>query len=198
MNKFNVEIKDGQAYLTTPYNPVYVQRIKQVGARWDASSKCWCINDQSVDVARKIMREVYGEDDQNQGEKVTVIATFSADQSALRSDYCLLGKVIARAYGRDTGARVGAGVAFAEGAPQSGGSVKNWRTVIPAGSVVEIYDVPLRFAEQEIERIKSQDDGSGIEFQVKKRSCIDRAALESERERLLLRIAEIDEILSGE
>lgn len=198
MNKFNVEIKDGQAYLTTPYNPVYVQRIKQAGARWDVSSKRWCINDQSVDVARKIMREVYGEDDQNQGEKVTVIATFSADQSALRSDYCLLGKVIARAYGRDTGARVGADVAFAAGAPQSGGSVKNWRTVIPAGSVVEIYDIPLRFAEQEIERIKSQDDGGGIEFQIKKRSCIDRAALESERERLLLRIAEIDEILRGE
>lgn len=173
---------------------MYIQRIKQVGARWDVSSKRWCINDQSVDVARKIMREVYGEDDQNQGEKVTVIVTFSAAQSALRSDYCLLGKVIAQAYGRDTGARVGEDVAFAEGAPQSGGSVKNWRTVIPAGSVVEIYDVPRSFAEQEIER--SESENSEISFEIKNASGnIDRAALSAERERLLLRIAEIDKML---
>jgi len=197
MSKFVVEIKDDQAYLTTPYNPVYVQRIKQIGARWDASSKRWRINAQSVDVARKIMREIYGEDDQEQNEKVTVIATFAAERSALCSAYCLLGKVIARAYGRDSGAQVGPDAAFAAGAPQSGGSVKNWRTVIPAGSVVEIYNVPLQFAEQEIKRNKSQDDK--IEFEIKKGSCkIDREALAAERERLLLRISEIDQILKSQ
>lgn len=195
MNGFEIEIKDGQAYLTTPYNPVYVQRIKQLGARWDASSKRWRINAQSVDAARKIMREIYGEDDQKQDEKVTVIATFSETQSALCNSYCLFGKTIARAYGRDTGAQVGEEAAFIERAPRSGGSIKNWETVIPAGSVVEIYNVPRKFVEQEIESNKSQDNG--ISFEIKEESCkIDRAALSAERERLLLRIAEIDKLLN--
>lgn len=194
-NEFEVEIKDDQAYLTTPYNPTYVQRIKQIGARWDTSSKQWRINAQSIDVARKIMREVYGEDDQQQGEKVTVIATFREEQSALCSAYYLLGKPIARAYGRDSGAQVGLDAAFTAGAPRSGGSVKNWRTVIPAGSVVEIYNVPRSFAEQEIERNESEN--SEISLKIKNASGkIDRVALSAERERLLLRIAEIDNLLN--
>lgn len=195
MNGFEIEIKDGQAYLTTPYNPVYVQRIKQLGARWDASSKRWRINEQSIYAARKIMREVYGEDDQKHGEKVTVIATFDKTQSALCSAYCLLGKIIAQAYGRDTGAKVGPDAAFVEGAPLSGGSVKNWETIIPKGSVVEIYNVPRSFAEQEIER--SESENNEISFEIKNASGkIDRAALSAERERLLLRIAEIDSLLN--
>lgn len=194
MNGFEIEIKDGQAYLTTPYNPVYVQRIKQLGARWDASSKRWRINEQSVDAARKIMREIYGGDDQWQDEKVTVIATFSETQSALLNAYYLFGKVIAQAFGRNTGAQVGPEAAFVEGAPRSGGSVKNWKTIIPEGSIVEIYNVPLQFAKQEIERSKLRDDG--ISFEIETESCkIDRAALVAERERLLLRIAEIDKML---
>lgn len=54
---------------------------------------------------------------------------------------------LARAFGRDSGARLGDGVAHLAGPkPRSGGSVKNWRTVIPGGCLLAVYNVPRAMA----------------------------------------------------
>ncbi len=190
-----IEIEDGKAYLKTPYNPDFARRIKTLGGRWDSSSRRWFVNEQSVESARKVMREVYGEDDQEEDAKVTVVATFDEEQSAMCDSYWMFGKSIARAFNRDKGAQVGEEAAFVEGSPLSGGSVKYWKTIIPAGSVVEIYNVPRKLAEQEIENGKAAS--KGIRLEIKESSCkIDREALKAEREQLLIRVAEIDKLLN--
>lgn len=197
MTKLSIELKDGMAYLTTPYHPDFVERIKALGGRWDAESKRWRVNQQSVEAVRAVMRAVYGEDDLKTDAKVTVVATFRETQSLIRMPYMLFGKMIASAYGRDTGAKVGEEAAFIEKSPRSGGSVKNWETVIPAGSVVEIYNVPRTLAEREAARSQAED--IQIRFEIKEDSAqIDREALTAEKERLLARVAEIDALLAAD
>ena len=74
MTDIKVEIKNGKANLYTPYNADFVKAIKALGgARWNASSRCWTISESMLPQARKIMMDVYGHTDEEQGETVEVI-----------------------------------------------------------------------------------------------------------------------------
>ncbi len=130
--------------LFTPYNPQFVSKIKAAGARWNAESKAWMMAAANIDIAREILRTVYGRDDMPRADEklVRVKVTALEDVRVTRGPVVLLGRVIASAYGRDSGARIGEGVAFIEGEPQSGGSRSNWTTEIRQGSVFIISDAP--------------------------------------------------------
>lgn len=142
MTEIRVEIKNGKANLYTPYNTDFVKAVKAMGgARWDSTSRCWTISEDMLPQARKIMMDVYGYTDEEQGEKITVKATFAKDVWEECDSVVILDKTVARAYGRDTGAKPGEDVLFLEGAPTSGGSRANWRSIVPAGSVVTMYKV---------------------------------------------------------
>ena len=81
---------------------------------------------------------------------------------------------MARAYGRDSGAKIGEGVVFLEGGASSGGSVKNWYTTIKKGSVFEVRDVPRAKAEAFLED-DSGRIGDDADPQTKKLSIQGRA-----------------------
>lgn len=138
------KVAEDRIAIYTPYNPQFVSKIKAAGARWNAADKAWTMHAANIDVAREILRAVYGRDDMPAADeklvrvRVTALQNISAD----RGPIVLLGRIIASARGRDSGARVGEGVAFIEGKPQSGGSVKNWTTNISEGSVFVVADVP--------------------------------------------------------
>ena len=181
-------IEGGKAAITTPYNPEFVKRVKLLGGRWNG--KQWVVPDSAVDAVRGAMQAVYGRTDEAPTETVTVVATATVEQHAYKSAYSLFGRTLATAWGRDSGARIGDGVAFVQGAPESGGSVKNWSTHIMAGSVIEIYDVPKAAYDAQM-----ADLPSGWEVTTKGEAKLDLDALRAEKERLLARIAEIDKIL---
>lgn len=142
MTEIRVEIKNGKANLYTPYNADFVKAVKTMGgARWDSTSRCWTISEDMLPQARKIMMYVYGYTDEKQGETITVKATFAKDVWEECDSVVILGKTVARAYGRDTGAKPGEDVLFLEGAPTSGGSARHWCSIVPAGSVVTLYHV---------------------------------------------------------
>lgn len=138
------KVADNKIEVRTPYNPQFVSKIKTAGARWNAIDKAWTMHAANIDVAREILRAVYGRDDMPAADeklvrvRVTALQNISAD----RGPIVLLGRIIASARGRDSGARVGEGVAFIDGKPQSGGSVKNWTTEISEGSIFVVADVP--------------------------------------------------------
>ena len=135
-------LENGKIALLTPYNPEFVTRIKATGARWDANSKAWQIDAANIDVARKIMREVYGQDDQaTVGDLVDVRVTIKERIIAECSPLYLFGKMVASAFSRDSGAKVAEDVCFETGMPRSAGSAKNWITVIDEGSVFTIRKV---------------------------------------------------------
>lgn len=178
-----------RAYLETPYNADFVAAIKGIGgARWDRDRRAWSIPEESVEQARAIMRDVYGADDRPSAEpNVSVRLTFGERVYRTHESIMIYGKTVASAYGRDSGARVGDDVAFVEGKPTSGGSVKNWATIIPEGCVAVLHNVPQAALQMELPE--------GVTAEVISKGP-DRAALEAERERLLARLAEIDQQLA--
>ena len=120
-------------------------------------------------------------------DKKTIQLTFTEEYQELRTPITMFGKTIASAYGRDSGAKVGSDVAFIYGSPASGGSVKNWTTVVPKDSVVVLYNVP--------ESLLAHELPSGVAMDILEIS-INKEALEAEREKLLARLAEIERLLS--
>ena len=187
-----VTIIDTSAYIDTPYNKDFVSQIKSIGgARWDSSRREWKIPAACVDQARSIMRRVFGECDlPDESRRVTVKLTFSETvYSDVRSSICIFGKQVARAFGRDSGATVGEDVAFVEGKPTSGGSMKNWLTCINTGSVVVLRNVP--------ESILGEELPDGVAYEIMPAEAApNRETLLAEKDRLLARIAEIDKLLA--
>ena len=194
MCNIKVNIENGRAKVFTPFNRDFVAAIRSVGGRkWDADDKCWTVPEESLPQVRQIMMDVYGETDlPGTCGSVTVKVTFKEEYSERRDDVIIFKKVIASARGRDSGARPGDDVTYLEGEPTSGGSMKNWESVVPAGAVVLLRHVPLSVWEQdkdsEYYTAEIVDEGKDVK----------RKELEEEKARLLARIAEIDKELAAE
>lgn len=182
-----IRIEDGRAHVYTPYNKDFVKAIKGIGgAKWNG--KAWVVPENTVDAVREIMQDVYGETDISVTDKVEIKITFTDDVFAHNSAVTMFGKTIAKAFSRDSGAKVGDDVAFIKGAPKSAGSAKNWGTEVPQGSACVVSNVPRAMLERELPE--------NIEIEVLEQS-VDKKALAEERERLLARIAEIDKLLTA-
>ena len=193
MCNIKVTIKDGRASVFTPFSRDFVAAIRNVGGRkWDADDKCWTVPEESLPQVRQIMMDVYGETDlPGTCGSVTVKVTFKEEYSERRDDVIIFKKVIASARGRDSGARPGDDVTFIEGEPTSGGSMKNWESVVPAGAVVLLRHVPLSVWEQD-------KDSEYYTAEIVDEGKEKRKELEEEKARLLARIAEIDKELAAE
>lgn len=189
----NVEIANGKAYITSPYNTDFVARIKKCGGRWDSAKRVWAINAEALEAARTAMMDVYGETDEAPaGELVTLVIKFAEGcESKSRQPLTVAGRVIARAFGRDSGATLGEDVAFVAGGPDSGGSNAHWLVTVTPGSICEVYNVPRTKADEVI-----ADPPNGMEIAIKS-AKIDAAALKDERDKLLARLAEINKLLAG-
>lgn len=188
--RISVEIKDGKAYIFTPYNGKFVHSIRKLDARWDADTKRWIVPEEMLRHVRTIMKRVYGETDLTPASELVTLKVHTTDEvSAIRKAIIIAGRTVARAFDRDGGAVVGNGVAFIRGAPESGGSRTRWATVIPADAEYEIYDVPISKAEEVLAN-PPEDCEVAI---IGKR--IDREALIAERKQLWARLLEIHELL---
>lgn len=189
-----VEIKNGKAYIASPYNVEFVRRIKLSGGKWSAASKRWYVPEPALPAVRTMMAEVYGETDEGPAsEYVTLTVKWLEDDWTVGGPVTLAGRVIASAWGRDSGAKPGTNVSFIAGSPASGGSAKNWETKVPEGSVVEIYYVPLSKAQEIV-----NNHPRWLEVSIEGAPVIDKDALKAEREQLLKRVAEIDALLEKE
>lgn len=185
-----VKMEEEKALLYTPYNAEFVKKIKKIGgARWDAEKKGWSIPANMVDAAREIMMDVYGETDQpDDASKHTLRVTFNEERSECCGAVMLYGKTLASAYGRDSGARVGEDVALISGKIGSGGSVKNWRSVIDAGSVFILYNVPENKMNEELPE--------NVEMEIIDNPHDQWTSLLAEREKIAARLAEINRQLA--
>lgn len=183
MERFEIKVNDGNCKIYTPYNKDFIAKLKLLGGRWDAPGSCWTISQRCIEEVRSAMREVYGRDDSPVADTADVLFTFEETVSANRASLVLLGRTIASAYGRDSGVRVGDGVMFLQGKPKSGGSVKNWETIVPSGCVVKVFDVPKSL----IERADLPD---GVALEIVGQN-VDVQSLKDELARLTARVKEI-------
>ncbi len=181
---------NGKLLAYSPYNPDLPSAAKKLGGRWNATEKAWTFDVRDEARVRELYRSIYGTDGtQAAGDLVTLKVRCVEEWDEWRGGLFVCGRQVARATGRDSGAKLAEGVVILQGAVRSGGSVKNWRTIADDGTVFEIRDVPRPAAEQ--------DTPSEVVVEVVEQdSSFD--ALREEREQLMQRVAEIDAMLTGE
>ena len=127
----------------TPHmNTNFNKRLRDMGGRWE--SPAWRVDARNEALVRAALKRSYGGD--GEGEPDTVSLQCHIEKDSWQGPVEVAGRVIARAFGRDSSAKLGEGVVRLEGSVTSGGSRANWRTVVDA--VVVIHDCPRKVAEK--------------------------------------------------
>lgn len=190
MSKVNITRSGNEISVSSPFNPAFVRRAKYLGGKWNAETKVWTFDARDEEDVRALCLDIYGIDG-SPVKLVDVRVTYNYSECSDRDAIYFCGREIARAWGRDSGAKLGNGVKLVKGKVHSGGSVKNWATIIEKGTVLVIRDVPEPIALREC----GKNDLRLVEI-LPSTPVVDIAALKVERDKLVARIAEIDSILS--
>ena len=183
-----IEKKDGKIFVESPYSPELPEAAKRLGGKWDGSR--WVFDGRDIDRVKSLYLDLYGEDGVTKPELVTVRVTCLEDwESEYGTGLFLFGRMVARGFGRDSGAKLGDGVILLNGELDTGGSRKYWYTIAMEGTVLEIRDVPARIVND-----KNIPDDLKWEI-IGEPEGPSKAALLEERQKLIDRINEIDELL---
>lgn len=185
--------ENGKIKMKSGFHPDLAQKAKQLGGKWDGGEKCWIFDERDDEHVKKLYMRIYGDDGETTQNLVDVRITVVEELSECCGAIYACGKILAKAFGRDSGAKVGDGVKLLKGKIDSGGSMKNWRTIIGDGSVFELRDVTERAAKVEFDKYNSETYKVEIIAQCK----INLDALTAEKERLLQRLTEIEELLKA-
>lgn len=192
MQKLTIITQGDTARVYAPYDPKFPELMRSVHGVWDKPNSCWWVSATRLQEVRTFMREIYGTDDLGGKPAVSVIVTFSEGDGAFRRDYVMFGKVLAHATSMTSGATPGPDVTFLQGAPESGGSSKNWCSVIPKGAVVRIDNVSGPDLE------KQRLPGTATMQVLTEDKDSEREKLIQERRELMKRIEQIDLLLNEE
>ncbi len=178
-----------QLVVVAPYNPAFITAAKSdLGAKWNSSAWTFDLRDEAE--AMELVRKFYG---WNPGMAlVSVRVLFDEEKRASQGPFVLLGRVLASATGRDSGAKLGDGVRLRAGGVSSGGSMKNWLTRIDEGTELVVHDVPEGMARNYVEGILHRE-GVRVEL-LHAAPPVDTTALIVERGHLMTRISEIDKL----
>ena len=195
MSNEMIKIEDGIIKITTPYNKDFVNKMHGVTrAKWNRLENCWEAPEETINDVRGILKDVYGYSDIDSNETIKVKLTIIEESyhEERCADVTAFGKILAHAYGRDSGAEIGRDdVTLVKGSIESGGSVKNWTTRVAEGSVFTLYNVNKNIFEKDINRVKEWAEVEIIE------GMNNREKLLEEKEKLLKRIAEIDALIAN-
>lgn len=135
-----VEMVGDMLEIRTPYNPGFVSALKtRISTRsWDGGKKAWIVPAVYLDSVNSLLRDFYGYTGEPTDEMVVVRVSCPNGADNRHGPVTFMGYSLASAWGRDSGARVGDNVALVEGNVTSGGSVKNWHSIVRAGSMFDI------------------------------------------------------------
>ena len=145
-NDISIEKGFTELSVKTPYSWEFVDAVKnKLGGTWDPDTGAWILPLAAEKALRKTLISIFGKDDQPT-ELCNVHIKVLSQYEAVGRSVEWWGRTIAKARNRDSGATVprNAGVAFLTGEPHSGGSRARWKTIIDAGSEIEVYNVPVR------------------------------------------------------
>ena len=196
---YEISIKAATIQVVTPYNRDFIRAAKaEFRAKWDGD--CWCFDLRDELEVRALVKRFYG---WTAGMPLVSVAVFI--DRHLRAGFApimLLGRVLAQATRRDSGANLGDGVRIRAGSADSGGSAKNWTTEIEAGTELVVHDLPLGMAQDYLDGRGTQP-GVRVELIVPVAPAapaapdmISREQLAGEKAALLARLAEIEALLT--
>ena len=191
MANVSITSANGKLHVVTPYNVSFVAGARKLAGSWDADKKLWVFDARDLDRVKALCMTLYGSDGVTD-DTCTIRVTYAPGESADRGPLTIAGRVVAKAWGRDSGAKLGEGIVLLEGGFTSGGSMKNWdtRAKSTTGAIVLVRDFPRSEAERMAaecpEEVAIEPEGP----------VIDHAALTAEREKLVARLVQIDALLS--
>lgn len=143
----SVERTGDQIVARTPFlNSNFNAKARNLAGHWDRARGGWIFDARNEPMVRAALRRAYGSDGTAPADTVSV--RFHVDRDVWQGPVEVAGRTIARATGRDSGATLGQGIVMLSGDVNSGGSVKNWHTVVDA--TVLMHDVPRKVAEKMI------------------------------------------------
>jgi hypothetical protein len=154
MSDIVVTLNDRTLSVDSPYNPEFVTAAKKLAGRWDGDKKTWEFSKKVEPEVRAALIETYGADGSSDPQLVDLLVDVPQDWTAICAPIRVGPIEIARAFGRDSGARLAANVVLVTGRVKSGGSRNNWRTWVDGETQFKILDVPRPLAE----RIVALDD----------------------------------------
>jgi hypothetical protein len=140
----------GIVTLKSEYNSVLIKRCRELGGSWDGDAGAWTFSDLVTDEVEEL-------DVKYNSTLVAIEIAVNDELYESKGPVELAGIKIAQAWGRDSGAKLGKGIALIAGEINSGGSAKNWCTEIYKGSIIR-----TTIPEMLIEDIESGDYGSKI------------------------------------
>lgn len=170
----SVERTGAEIRVRSPYSPRFVTRARAAGGAW--KNPYWAFPAAAEEAVASALSDVYAYDEA-EADLVTVRVMLLEEVAGDRGPAMLAGKVLANARGRDSGADQGADVIYESGHPQSGGSMKNWRSVAPEGAVVTLLGVGA----EGLRRLKAARERGEIEYDILAASSAEK---EAELERL--------------
>ena len=183
-----IEGIDGEKIVAvTPYTPDWPSAAKKIGGRWNPEIKAWVFDPRDEDKVRQLAIKLFGTDGETgTASTVTVHYDIYSDFNNCRGECWLFGRKIAWRLGRDSSVRLGDGVIILKGGfKNSGGSMKYPEIAPLEGTILEIRDVPAGHSDL------SKSDVVVVE------QATNRETLIKERDQLLVRLAEIDELLKN-
>ncbi|WP_299496438.1 hypothetical protein [uncultured Shewanella sp.] len=132
------------------YNKILVKQCHELGGKWDSEEQAWIFKDFVADKVEE-MDYLFNSDLKN-------YELFFQDGASKSTDAIyIFGIKIAEARGRDSGATIGDDIAFIQGGCDSGGSMKNWKTIIKDGSAIRL-NIPCLLVEKYLEEEKETWD----------------------------------------
>lgn len=186
-NKSVVQIKrtENHIIIKSPYNSIFVEKARNLAGKWVSLSEAWQFDIRDEAEVLEVCYLCYGEDGIRNSKcniKITFVEAAYANKSALS----ILGYPVARAFNRDSGARLSDGVLVKSGGFDSGGSMKNWTTKAKAGTVIVLRDVSKPLVQAFLKSDDYEPESMTIEILEEYQDLL------AEKEHLLARLAEIN------
>ena len=192
MEQISFKKQDGKIIVTTYYNRRFASKARNLRGQWDSVKKAWVFDESVEEYVKQALIDIFGVTGEIQYETCSLlIRDFTAWE--MRGEVELFGRTVARAFGRDSGAKLGDDIIWVSGSYHSGGSVKNWTTEVENGTF-EIQNFPLERTKFDDVRKAVEDGWCEIKVNKKKRS---REEIESEIAALKSKLSELEEELKN-
>ncbi|MEZ9056854.1 hypothetical protein [Vibrio pelagius] len=126
-----VQAEQGIVSLKADYNSQLVKECRKLGGSWDKEQNVWIFPGFVADEVEEL-NEIYN------SAPITVEITSIEEIREYGKGIEFIGRPLCRAFGRDSGARIDSDIALISGYATSGGSHKNWATILNEDSVLRL------------------------------------------------------------
>lgn len=183
-----LEIIDDKVKVVSPYNEGFVNKCRNL--RGSFKGGAWWFDDSIIEYVREAMIRYFGTTGETPFETCSLLISDFSD-SEDTGPVTLFGRTIARAWGRDSGAKLGDDIIFIFGNYNSGGSVKNWLTRV-SDATFEIQNFPVPSLELPEVKEAIEEGWCTVKYSQKKRKYED---IEADIEACKARLFELEKEL---